>query len=258
MNKVVSIKFEWTYEPIDYLEEPISISSGVAQLSIGNGKAEALVDPNGYENKPNIKDELTSIVKSRLDAVQLLTHREYSLARPIRTDLREDGKRDIYLETKPAASKLSPRGEVDFIHKDKDGNILYDSKQDRLTRQKWFADTVSRFRSKDSTLEQLLLSYQHAVQDPDNELLYLYEIRDAISSKFGGKQNSLKQLSISINDWNMLGELANSRNIVQSRHRGKFADSLRNARESELESARKIAVLFIEKYLLFLEMHLDE
>jgi hypothetical protein len=254
MDKIVSIIYEWNYEPADYLEEEINISSAEFQLAIRNGKAEALVDPRIIENSPSIRDDLTTVVKSRFDAIQLLTHREYSLGKPGRVDLREDGKRNIYLEVETAVIKAIA-GKVDFVHRDREGNVLYDSKRARLEQQRWFAETVSKFRTSDRTLDQLLKSYQQAVKDPDNEFLYLYEIRDAIASKFGNKKNSLKQLGIVEKEWNMLGELSNKRNIKQGRHRGEFAGLLRDADASELDAARKIAVGFIEKYLYFLEMH---
>ncbi|MFT3894751.1 MAG: hypothetical protein QM730_24235 [Anaerolineales bacterium] len=186
----------------------------------------------------------------------LLTHREYSLGKPSRIDLTEDGKRNIYLEVETAVIKMIA-GKVDFVHRDKEGNVLYDSKRERLAQQQWFAETVSKYRTLDKTLEQLLKSYQEAVRDPDNEFLYLYEIRDAIATRFGSKKNSLKQLGIVEKDWSLLGELSNKRNIKQGRHRGEFAGLLREADASELEMARKIAVSLIEKYLLYLEKHTD-
>jgi hypothetical protein len=253
MDKIVSINYEWKYEPADYLEE-ITISLAEFQLTIRNGKAEALVDPRIIENNLNIRDDLTTVLKSRFDAVQLLTHREYSLGKPSRTDITEDGKQNIYLEVETAVIKAIA-GKVDIIHRDGQGNVLYDSKRERMKQQRWFAETVSKFRALDNTLDQLLKSYRQAVKDPDNEFLYLYEIRDAIASKFGSKKNSLKQLGIVEKDWNLLGELSNKRNIKQGRHRGEFAGLLRDADASELEAARQIAVGFIEKYLYYLEKH---
>ncbi|MFT3894752.1 MAG: hypothetical protein QM730_24240 [Anaerolineales bacterium] len=70
MDKIVSINYEWKYEPADFLEEEINISSTDFQLSIRNGKAEALVNPRNAENAANIRDELTTLLKSRFDAVQ--------------------------------------------------------------------------------------------------------------------------------------------------------------------------------------------
>ena len=54
-----------------------------------------------------------------------------------------------------------------------------------------------------------------AVKDLKNELVYLYEIRDAILAQFGSKKTALKQLGVSDEDWNVLGDLANNQPLIQ-------------------------------------------
>jgi hypothetical protein len=46
------------------------------------------------------------------------------------------------------------------------------------------SDLVEKYRKNNSTVSSLVKSYQASVNDPDNELVHLYEIRDALSEKF--------------------------------------------------------------------------
>lgn len=105
----------------------------------------------------------------------------------------------------------------------------------------------------DATLDQMLKSYQKSVNDPDDELVHLYEIRDCLSKKFGSKKNAISNLRINEKEWDEIGKIANNLPLNQGRHRGKFVGNLRNAENAELEKARKSIVCLIEKYLDYLE-----
>jgi hypothetical protein len=142
---------------------------------------------------------------------------------------------------------------VDLVIRDKDGNIVSDTKQERLDKQKWFSAMVAKYRGADGTLDQMLNSYQMAVKYPKNELVHLYEIRDALSSRFGNQRNAMNHLCISEKDWKIIGDLANPQPLEEGRHRGKATGRLRPAKYYELEKARKSASNMVEKYLIFLE-----
>ncbi len=92
-----------------------------------------------------------------------------------------------------------------------------------------------------------------AVNEPNNELVHLYEIRDALSTKFGGENAARTKLAISNANWSRLGQLANSAPLRQGRHRGKKVGELRDATESELKETRNIARNMIEAYFDYLE-----
>ncbi len=87
--------------------------------------------------------------------------------------------------------------------------------------------------------------------------MYLYEIRDALSARFANKKTALKQLDISNKEWGVLGDLANNQPLIQGRHRGKVVEMLCSAQSHELDTARKIVVIWVEKYLRFLENQYD-
>ena len=181
-----------------------------------------------------------------------MSHKDFSLGRPSRTDIKEDGTKIIYVEVEPFVCKMS-FGDVDLVVQDRDGNIVSDTKQERLDKQKWFAERIDKYRSSDDTLDQMLKSYQMAVEDPNDELVHLYETRDALKNKLGKKKTALKRLVVTQREWDTIGNLANTLPLKEGRHRGEKAGLMRDARPEELELARKFASSLIEKYLIYLE-----
>lgn len=95
----------------------------------------------------------------------------------------------------------------------------------------------------------MLRSYDAGVRDPNNELVHLYEIRDALSVKFGGESSARAALAITASQWSRLGQLCNNEPSRQGRHRGKTGEALRDASEGELVETRGIARAMIEAYL---------
>ncbi len=253
MSKAVEVHLEWRYSPSTYLEEPIAMSGDGFTLQISQGTAIATIEMRVFRNNDSITGDLTKIIESQLLAVQVLTHAAFTLSKPSRTDLKEDGTRNIFLKIEDTVTVMCSVGTVDIIIRDKDGNIISDSKQDRLKRQEWLAMAIGKFRLSDETLDQMLRSLQMAVNDPQNELVYLYEIRDALTMKFRNQNKAKKQLGVTLAKWNTIGDLANLRPLKQGRHRGKSAGHLRDADSSELALARETARMLIEKYLLYLE-----
>lgn len=99
----------------------------------------------------------------------------------------------------------------------------------------------------------MLKSYSSSVSDPDNELVHLYEIRDAASTIFGSENNARSKLGITNKEWSDFGLIANKRPLLQGRHRGSNAGALRQADADELETVRKIASKIVENYMIHLE-----
>jgi hypothetical protein len=97
-------------------------------------------------------------------------------------------------------------------------------------------------------------SYVKAMQDPADELVHLFEIREAAWKHFGKKEAAV-QKAFGIDKskwrdfgWSELGRLANDAPLRQGRHRGKHANQLRDATPEELAEARTIARRFIEAF----------
>ena len=138
------------------------------------------------------------------------------------------------------------------MHKDKDGNIISDSRRDRIEKEKNLSELIITY-TNDQLAGVLLKSYNAAVADPNNELIHLYEIRDALSKKFRNESTVRKNLAITSSQWSRLRQLSNDEPLKKGRHRGKAVDTLREATESELAEAREISRAMIESYLQSLE-----
>jgi len=107
--------------------------------------------------------------------------------------------------------------------------------------------------ANDDVLKSLLNSYNAAVREPNDELVHLYEIRDALVLKFGNQNTTKSALGISKEDWSCFGDVTNKASIQQGRHRGRSGGALRDATDDELFKARRIAGTMIEAYLRYLD-----
>ncbi len=221
-------------------------------MTIADGQVQAKIDSVIFEADPKMQQRLHDSLNDRFLGVQLFTHRPYELSRSTKTRIHPDGRRDIFIEPEPARIKVSV-GTVDIRITDKDGNVVADSKRDRIKKKKSLAELISSHRPTDSLLTSLLKSQAAAVRDPNNELVHLYEIRDALSAKFGGESSTRSALGISNTQWSRFGHLCNNEPLRQGRHRGKTGGVLRDATEAELTEARGIARAMIEAYLRYLE-----
>lgn len=112
---------------------------------------------------------------------------------------------------------------------------------------------VEKYRQEDKLVESILSFYKTSVHDPSNELIHLYDIWEALKTRFDGQSAVLTALGVSDSDRRALGKLANDEPIRQGRHRGAKISDLRDATEAELDEARKIARIMIEAYLRYLE-----
>jgi hypothetical protein len=245
------VVLEWTFSPSDYFEDLVHIKRDDYEMVIDSGKVEAKIKPDVYQKNAKMREDLHRALNDRFLGVQLLTHKSYQLSKASMYRLHPDGRKDVTLFVE-SCEIVSLVGGVDLIVRDKNGNVVSDSKKDRIKKKKELAELVEKYRKKDATLSSLLKSYQMSVNDPNNELVHLYEIRDALSKKFGGESAARDALNISSTQWSRFGQLANNEPLKQGRHRGKF-ESLRDATEAELMEARNFARHLVESYLMYLK-----
>jgi hypothetical protein len=105
---------------------------------------------------------------------------------------------------------------------------------------------------KNETVSRMFTSYMNSISDPANELIHLFEIRDAIHIFFGNKSKATKALSFDEEKWVLLGNICNGLPLKQGRHRGRTKPKLRDATEQELEQARSISKEMIELMVEYL------
>jgi hypothetical protein len=248
---IEKIVIEWSFEPKDYFEDDITIEYENYNVEIFLGAASAEIPPQYIDNIDEIINGINQDLESRFLAVQVMTHQRYALSKPSRYDLKKDGSKNIYLQVEDVVCVSSLSG--DIIIRDANGNVISDTKQERIDKKKWFSEASAKFRVKDQTLNQMLKSYSTSVSDPNNELVHLYEIRNAASKKFAGEKNTRSKLAITKKEWSDFGLIANKKPLLQGRHRGNNVGELRQADSSELETARKIASKIVENYMIILE-----
>ena len=138
---------------------------------------------------------------------------------------------------------------VDTLIVDKDGKVTVDTKRERIEKKKRLAEIVAAHSAKDPLLTALVQSHEAAIRDADNELVHIYEIRDALVAKYGGDAKARKALGLSDPQWSKFGRLCNVEPLRQGRHRGKSSGVLRDATAQELDEARGTARAMIEEYL---------
>jgi hypothetical protein len=246
------VVLEWTYSPPNYFEEPIHISRNEYEMIIDHGRVEAKIKPESYDKNHKMRETLQAALNDRFLGVQLLTHKPYELSKASMYRLHPDGRKDITIFPNPCIIRVST-STPDIVIKDKNGNITSNSRKDRIEKKREIADLAEKYRAKDTIVASLLNSYKSAVNDPDNELVHLYEIRDTLSTKFGDEAQVRNTLGVSSSQWSRFGRMANYEPVKQGRHRGKSAGTLRDATKEELKEARAIARNLVWSYLNYLE-----
>lgn len=243
---------EWAFSPPNYFEEPIHIIRDQYHMIIDNGKVEARIKPEVYNNDPELRDKLHNSLNDRFLGTQLVSHADYKLSDSTMHLLHPDGRKDTTIFA-TGGFCISGGGQFDTIVKDEKGNIIKDSKRERIDKKKQLSELTEKYCIKDLLVKSLLNSNSMSVKDPANELVHLYELLEALSKHFAGEVAAREALGVSNNKWARLHRLANTEPLKQGRHRGKSVGALRDATVKELEEARRIASSLIEGYLEYLE-----
>jgi hypothetical protein len=246
-----AVILEWRYTPANFFEEPVVVPGPDCEIRIEDGKATATVAPEAYDEEHKKRDELHQTVEARFLARQVLTHRKYEL--PHSSVSRKDAAGRLVPITLAWIRIPSILGEVRILASTGEVDAARDYKRERLDRERAFGDAVARLMPNDPLLEKMLRSSKAAVEDPADELVHLYEIRDALSAYFDGERAAQDALGVSSATWKRLGLLANDAPVEQGRHRGKHHEPLRKATAAELTEARKIARELIEAYVRWRE-----
>jgi hypothetical protein len=239
--------FEWAYSPPDYFEEPFEVVRDDYTMTISPGKVEAWVASNTFAESPGIREEMHAFLNDSFLGVQLMAFRPYELSDSRRTCVHPDGRKDVFIELK-GVTAVAAVGTVDIRTTNTDG-VVYDSKAERIAAKRRLAELVQLHRSSSPALTAMLTSFGNAIRDPQNELVHLYEVRDALSVELGGKSNAIATLGLTSAAWSRLGQLSNDEPLRQGRHRGKSGAALRDATHAELQEAREIARSMLSLYV---------
>lgn len=243
MKKVIA---NWTYTPKDYLEDETLVEESGYAINIKDGDVELVINEEDETNVSETHSKYSDLVESFFMNELLNKRQAYELKASTLKFVGEDGSISHFLKVKRANVSIEFATELSFKKLDKDGKVIYDSKEEKKKRQAELLIKLQNALHSDELVKGLFESYKNAITDPDNELVHLYEIRDALLNRFGSKAEALKILSIEGNDWSDLGRICNELPLKEGRHRGQMKGKLRNASKEELKLAREISLKMIE------------
>lgn len=245
-------EFEWAYQPSDFLEAATTVPLAAGQLSAEAGKAlftlKTPAEPVLAALRASVDEEVCAVFELR----QLVTHRPFTLHGPNIIQHRADGAKMIYvLEVVDVIGPIRD----DLVIKNGAGNVVADTKAERIASETGFLLSFMPKLMKSPALRAMLKSYGQAVQDPDDELVHLYEVREGAAKRYGNDSAARSALRITRADWQTIGRLANHEPLRQGRHRGRRSTELRDATPEELATSRSIARRIIEAFAAQVSEH---
>jgi len=240
------IRIEWTFSPPDFFEDRWLIACDGVEIDIQEGRVTATLDGGQYDSDEGVLDRLDHYIGGLFEGWQLENHTGFSLSPGVRQPKHFDRCRHVTVSDDGHGAEA-----VDIKGIDRQGSVVKDTRAERIDRQRQFAKAVAERKGLDAVLDAMLASYSKAVDHPDHELLHLYEVRDALATKFGGENEACRILSVHSAKWERLGRLANGP-LREGRHGGRHLLSLRSATSAELAEAGAIAKQMIVAYMDYL------
>jgi hypothetical protein len=251
----------WHFSPPEFFEEPVAFETAHGRIEVGLGKAEMRAPISVFQS--STAAAVCSLMHIELSArfigAQVQSHSSFVLERPAISILHSDGTITALAFAGIGTVRAVAPG-IDFISTDENGNVVHDSRKERITRKRELAELAARHFDH-PVANALLRSHAASVTDPENELIHLYEIRDALTAEFpdppGTKRDqkgsaAATAVGAELEKLTRLHELACNLPLAQGRHRGTHRGRLREATKEELEEARSITRAMIEGYLRLL------
>lgn len=251
MTSKLRTEIEWIYEPDNFFESPFITNTSEYDLTVSDGMAMLKFTVPQERVSPDREEFLTKELESIFQTRGLLIHRPYKLHGARVNQYSPDGIKHVHVLLGGEVIGLSGAS-ADFVIRDRDGNVISDTKAERIEEETNIVKAITAKIPTSSALRAAIASYSAAVTDPDNELVHLYEIRDAFAKELGGETPAKSVLGISHSKWSRFGQLCNALPLRQARHRGRSMGDLRDATPSELDEARKIAFAMIKSYANYL------
>jgi hypothetical protein len=251
---IVKTELEWRYRPADLFEAPYHWQTDDYTLVANAGTVLVTLATPSDPIDARLQSHITKKVEGLFLARQLLVHRTFELESVRVCHHRSDGGKERSVSftaklslTAAAFEHLSVSEQPDVVIHNASETVVQDSKSKRIIEHTTFIDSITPKLSRSGTLNALFESYNAVVSHPANELVHLYEIRDALATHYGGDAEARRKLRITEKDWKRLGNLANDAPLKEGRHRGKHS-KLRHATAAELDEARKITRDWIKAF----------
>jgi len=248
-KKTLSIELTWSFEPDNLFEADLEISSVDYRVAISVGRVIATTSQLPIDSLKAKQADIEVFVINLFMGAQIVNRASYKLSAPTITHVDKNGIRNYIIECQTGYFEIRG-GMVDLIYTRADG-VVVDTKADRIKRRKLLAQQCAHLARIDYTMARMLRSHQAALLDPEDELIHLYEIRDAAAARLGGDHAAKRKLNVPQKLWSRFGELCNELPLKQGRHRGKANGELRDVTEIELTEARSFAVIVMEAYIRY-------
>lgn len=239
---------QWHFTPIDYFEQELEVQFEGQCIKILSGRVDVSIERETFETDPGIREHLNEFIRQKFLAVQVLTHAPFVLSSVNMARYEEGGNLTVFMQALPA-SVGAVVSAPDLILTDLNGNLVRDTRQERIEKKREFGQTGALLAGTDPLFKSLLGAYGKSVSDPQNELVHLFEIREALVARFGSEAQLSAKLGVSRSKLSEFGGICNQSTLSQGRHRGKSILNLRAATAEELASARAIAREMISSYM---------
>lgn len=240
-------ELEWSYEPTDFFEVSTVVPFASGKLTVEAGKATYALDVSTDPVPDDLQRQVASEVSAVFEARQVLTDRAFTLAGPTIVQYGSEGSRRATVTlTSTISARVSVR--ADLVIRDSSGEIVTDTRAERTIFETNFVRSLAPKLLQTPTLRTMIGSYRQALLNPNDELVYLYEARDAAVRHYGQEAAARSALGISREEWSMLGRLANVVPLRQGRHRGRYGADMRDATQEEIRKARNVVRKIIEGF----------
>ena len=244
-----TVEIQWVYTPADFFDGKIERDCKSYSVEIEDGHATARMSAAFYRPGRDFQHALADELRRYFYLWQLDRRRVFEIRGPSVRRIHPDGTSDITIVVDSVVG-VSEVGTPNLISTDANG-VVHDARREHFEAMKQLVELRLRHAS-DPTARRMLESFDAAIRYPGNELVYLYEVWDALQTKFRRNKKAGKALGISRPNRSWLTNLANKEPLNQGRHRGRF-DTLRDATVEELDKARRIAKDMIEGYWKYLD-----
>ena len=159
MQQTERTEVRWTYTPIHYFEGSFHFVTEDGDLSIANGVATLILKQLNLNPDRSFLDQAKSRIQILFDSRRIIVHRSYRFSEPTVYQFRADGsvQKQAFRTSVGYTRRLVGRSDV-VLH-DGDGDVLLDTKAERIKHQQRFVKLVEKHGTSDSLLPKLLESY---------------------------------------------------------------------------------------------------
>lgn len=248
MKKII---LEWKYDPKSYFESDIVFDDNELRMRMFDGSVKLELLNYNSDFEPD-HEKYNSFVESYFIAEMIGKRTYYDLKIGAIVIEDNDGLKEEILIPWIVTHNMSFSAKVRVIKNDKDGNILYDSEEEEKKKLLELLKNIQNVYDKDEVVPHIIKSFKNSILFPDDELVYLYEIIDAIQTYFKSKSKALHELKISKANWSELGKICNKLPLKQGRHRGQMIGTIKDSSAFELETARSISKKIIHTFIDYL------